>query len=166
MARNGYHFVSLAPAARIRENVDLYWNLWKEHQSDPDRLNGHVTEPKVGVMRRILVTETDNQAEMVARAAHQDWFHSLTKLWHEYDDHFPDGVFNWDSSTQNETLNYGSPSRVNEQIARLLEVSGCNYLICVFAWGTMSHEQSLNSLRLFVDEVMPDFQDNHQAITQ
>jgi len=166
VARNGYHFVSLAPAARIRENVDLYWNLWKEHQSDPDRPNGHVTEPKVGVMRRILVAETDNEAEMVARAAHQDWFHSLTKLWHEYDDHFPDGLFNWDSSTQNETLNYGSPSRVNEQIARLLEVSGCNYLICVFAWGTMSHEQSLNSLRLFVDEVMPNFQDNPQVITQ
>jgi beta-galactosidase GanA len=34
-------------------------------------------------------------------------------------------------------------------------VSGCNYVICAFAWGTLSPEQSMRSLRLFADEVMP-----------
>ena len=37
-------------------------------------------------------------------------------------------------------------------------------VLTAFAWGTMSHEQSLNSLRLFVAEVMSDFKDNPQAI--
>ena len=38
---------------------------------------------------------------------------------------------------------------------QLLEVSGCNYVICSFAWGSFSHQQTLRSLRLFIDEVMP-----------
>ena len=164
VAKNGYHFVDLGPAARVREHVDLYWNLWEEHRLKPNRLNGHVTEPKVGIMRQIVVAETDKEADTAARTAHQDWFDSITKLWHEYDDHMPDALFNWDTSIQNETIIHGSPSRVKEQIGRMFEVSGCNYLICAFAWGTMSHEQSLNSLRLFVDEVMADFRDNPRAI--
>ena len=56
-----------------------------------------------------------------------------------------------------ETILYGSPARVREQMARLLEVSGCNYVICAFAWGSIPHEQALRSLRLFSEEVMPAF---------
>ena len=52
-----------------------------------------MTEPKVGIMRQIVVAETDKEAETAARTAHQDWFDSITKLWHEYDDHMPDGLF-------------------------------------------------------------------------
>jgi hypothetical protein len=49
---------------------------------------------------------------------------------------------------------FGSPTCVREQMAELLEVSGCNYVICTFAWGTFPHEQTL---RLFAEEVMPAF---------
>ena len=48
-------------------------------------------------------------------------------------------------------------ARVREQMARLLEVSGCNYVLCAFAWGTFPHAQTLHSLRLFAEEVMPAF---------
>jgi hypothetical protein len=46
---------------------------------------------------------------------------------------------------------------VREQIEQLLAVSGCNYVICAFAWGTLPHEHTLRSLRLFTEEVMPAF---------
>jgi hypothetical protein len=49
------------------------------------------------------------------------------------------------------------PARVREQLARLLEVSGCNDVICAFAWGTLTYEQTRRSLRLFAAEVMPAF---------
>jgi alkanesulfonate monooxygenase SsuD/methylene tetrahydromethanopterin reductase-like flavin-dependent oxidoreductase (luciferase family) len=85
------------------------------------------------------------------------WYRSITKLWHAHDDHTPDGVFAWETATQYETILFGSPARVREQLARLLEVSGCNYVICVFAWGTLTYEQTRRSLRLFAEEVMPAF---------
>jgi hypothetical protein len=42
-------------------------------------------------------------------------------------------------------------------MARLLEVSGCTYVLGAFAWGTLSQAQALRSLRLFAEEVMPAF---------
>jgi hypothetical protein len=79
------------------------------------------------------------------------------KLWHDYDYHTYDAFFAWEPSLRGETILFGSPPRVREQIARLLEVSGCNYVIGAFAWGTLPHEQALRSLRLFAEEVMPAF---------
>jgi alkanesulfonate monooxygenase SsuD/methylene tetrahydromethanopterin reductase-like flavin-dependent oxidoreductase (luciferase family) len=156
-ARHGYHFVSLGPAAGVRQLVDIYWQTWKVHRQAPDRLNGHVAAPKVGVVRQVFVADTDAEALATTRAAHRDWYRSITKLWHDHDDHMPDNLFSWETSTQHETILFGSPTRVREQMAELLEVSGCNYVIGAFAWGTFPHEQTLHSLRLFAEEVMPAF---------
>jgi alkanesulfonate monooxygenase SsuD/methylene tetrahydromethanopterin reductase-like flavin-dependent oxidoreductase (luciferase family) len=79
------------------------------------------------------------------------------KLWHDYDYHTYDAFFAWEPSLQGETILFGSPARVREQMARLLEVSGCNYVIGAFAWGTLPLAQTLHSLRLFAAEVMPAF---------
>jgi alkanesulfonate monooxygenase SsuD/methylene tetrahydromethanopterin reductase-like flavin-dependent oxidoreductase (luciferase family) len=156
-ARHGYHFVSLGPAARVRPLVDMYWQTWEAHRQGPDRLNGHVAAPKVGILRQLYVADTDDEALAATRTAHENWYHSMTKLWHDHDDHTPDGIFSWEASTQNETIIFGSPARVREQIAQLLDVTGCNYVIGAFAWGSLSHEQTMRSLRLFTEEVMPAF---------
>lgn len=155
--RHGFSFADLGPAAAIRPHVDLYWQAWRAHQHDKDRLNGHVAEPKVGVLRQVFVADSDGEALAAARAAHATWFHSITKLWHEHDDHFGDDLFSWETSTRYETLLSGSPGRVREQMARLIEESGCNYVLCAFTWGGFSQEQSMHSLRLFAGEVMPAF---------
>ena len=101
------------------------------------------------------LADTDAEALAATRSAHRDRFRSITKLWHDHDDHFPDSRFSWETATQPQTILFGSPARVREQMAQLLEVSGCNYVICAFAWGTFTHEQTLRSLRLFAEEVMP-----------
>jgi alkanesulfonate monooxygenase SsuD/methylene tetrahydromethanopterin reductase-like flavin-dependent oxidoreductase (luciferase family) len=111
-ARHGYHFVTLGPAAHVRENVDLYWQTWNAHRHDPDRLNGHVAEPKVGILRQVVVADTDAEALAATRTAHTHWFRSITKLWHDHDDHFPDSLFSWETSTQHETILFGSPACV------------------------------------------------------
>jgi len=156
-ARHGYHFVTLGGAAHVRELVDMYRQTWERHRHDPDRLNGHVTAPRVGILRQVVVARTDDEVLAATRAAHANWYRSITKLWHDHDDHTPDGLFNWEVSTQHETIIFGSPARVRDQMARLLEVSDCNYVICAFAWGSLPHAQAMNSLRLFADEVMPAF---------
>ena len=103
------------------------------------------------------MAETDDEALAVARSGYTDWYRSITKLWHEHDDHHPDELFSWEVATQHETIIFGSPARVREQMTRLLEASGCNYVICSFSWGTLTLEQMLRSLSLFAEEVMPAF---------
>ncbi len=154
-ARHGFNFVGLGPAAAVRELVETYRRTWQAHRDDPGRLNAHVAEPRLGVVRQVVVAETDDAALAITRSAHNDWYRSITKLWHDHDDHSVDGLFAWDTATQFETIVHGSPARVREQIARLVVTSGCNYVICAFAWGTLSHEHALRSLHLFADEVMP-----------
>jgi alkanesulfonate monooxygenase SsuD/methylene tetrahydromethanopterin reductase-like flavin-dependent oxidoreductase (luciferase family) len=156
-AKHGYNFVGLGPAALVRQHVDLYWQTWAAHRQEPGRLNGHVVAPKVGIGRVVVVADTDAEALAATRAAHGHWYRSITKLWHDHDDHSVDGLFAWEPSLQGETILFGTPARVREQMARLLEVSGCNYVICAFAWGTLPHAQALHSLRLFAEEVMPAF---------
>ena len=42
-------------------------------------------------------------------------------------------------------------------MSRLIETTGVNYVICSFAWGDLTLVQSLRSLHLFADHVMPAF---------
>ena len=156
-AEQGFNMVTLGPAEMVGSLVESYWETWEKHRTQGDRLNNHVTEPKVGVVRQVFIADTDEAAESAAIPAHNDWFHSITKLWHAHGDHFPDGLFNWETSTQQETLMHGSPDKVRDQMKHLVQTSGCNYVICSFAWGTFTQEQKLHSLRLFTEEVMPAF---------
>lgn len=157
LARGGYNFVRLGPAGMAREPVAEYWRTWAAHKDDPGRVNGHVAAPKVGLVRQIVVAETDDEAASLAQSAHAVWEHSILKLWHDHEDRSRDMQFSWQVASQHETILFGSPARVREQMARMLEVSGCDYVLCVFAWGNLTHEQSMRSLRLFSEHVMPAF---------
>ena len=116
-ARQGCNFVGLGPAAPVRAHVDAYWRTWESAPARPGQLNGHVAAPKVGILRQVVVAETDGEALAAARAAHGDWYHSITKLWHDHDDHSVDELFAWETATQSETMIFGSPARVREQVA-------------------------------------------------
>ena len=35
--------------------------------------------------------------------------------------------------------------------------TGANYFVCSFQWGSLSNEQAMQSLELFVSEVMPHY---------
>ncbi len=50
----------------------------------------------------------------------------------------------------------GSPSSVREYMDEYVE-TGANYCVCSFQWGSLSHEQAMQSLELFVGEVMPHY---------
>ena len=153
--RHGFNFVGLGSAAAVREHVDAYWREWNAHPHDPQRLNGHVAAPKVGVLRLVVVADSDAEAAAAARAAHAVWFRSITRLWHEHGDHSIDGLFAWETAVADGGILFGSPPRVREAMQQLAVASGCNYVICAFAWGTLPSELSLRSLRLFAAEVMP-----------
>jgi hypothetical protein len=49
----------------------------------------------------------------------------------------------------------GSPGTVRARLQALVEASGGNYFLATFAFGSLSTEQILRSLRLFAEEIMP-----------
>jgi alkanesulfonate monooxygenase SsuD/methylene tetrahydromethanopterin reductase-like flavin-dependent oxidoreductase (luciferase family) len=50
----------------------------------------------------------------------------------------------------------GSPSSIREYMEAYLE-TGANYFVCSFQWGSLTHEQAIQSIELFVSEVMPHY---------
>jgi alkanesulfonate monooxygenase SsuD/methylene tetrahydromethanopterin reductase-like flavin-dependent oxidoreductase (luciferase family) len=157
VARHGFNFVDRGPAAAVRERVDAYWRIWEQHRHELGRFNAHVAAPRVGILCQVVVAETDDEALSIARPAFADFNHSILKLWHDHGDHGVDALFDWETSLQQATVIYGSPDRVREQVSRIVETSGCNYVVCAFSWGTLPQKQTLRSLELFAQEVMPAF---------
>lgn len=56
------------------------------------------------------------------------------------------------------TLMLGTPASVRERIEQEIEQTGANYYVPRFAYGNLTHEESVRSLELFTHEVMPHFQ--------
>jgi len=56
----------------------------------------------------------------------------------------------------------GSPATVRDLLAAQLGETGCNYVVGQFTFGDMTLAESLHSIRLFVDEVMPALRANER----
>ena len=52
----------------------------------------------------------------------------------------------------------GSPESVKTQVKEHLDITGSNYFVGSFAFGTLSTEQIIKSMHLFAEEVMLAFQ--------
>ncbi len=159
-AAKGMHLVSLGPAPAFRAMVDRHRSAWLQHQDDPGRLNPHVTTPRVGITRLVVVAETHAKAEAIVRAVHPRWKASFVKLWADHDDmsiYQRVSLLDLEAALRDEMILCGSPERVRAQVARLIEATNADYFVGCFAWGELTLEQSLTSLRLFADEVIPAF---------
>jgi len=51
----------------------------------------------------------------------------------------------------------GTPEQVIEGLKREIAISGVNYVLTRFAYGDLSHDESVHSLSLFTSKVMPAF---------
>jgi alkanesulfonate monooxygenase SsuD/methylene tetrahydromethanopterin reductase-like flavin-dependent oxidoreductase (luciferase family) len=156
-AARGMHLVGLGPAEVFRPFADRYRAESSRHRADPARLNRHVGTPRIGMTRQVVVADTDAEAEAIVRAVHPRWATSFLKLWNDHGDTTYQHRVNLDTALRSESILCGTPARVRVQVARLIEATGVNYVVCCFAWGDLTLAQSLHSLRLFADEVMPAF---------
>jgi len=157
-ASQNMNLAGLGPAEAYRPFVERYRAVWPQHRHDAKRLNPHVATPRIAINRQIVVADTDKEAEAIVRAAHPRWAASFVKLWADHGDTTYVQRVNLDAALERETILVGSPERVRDQVARLVETTGADYVIGCFAWGDLTQEQSLRSLRLFAEKIMPSFQ--------
>jgi alkanesulfonate monooxygenase SsuD/methylene tetrahydromethanopterin reductase-like flavin-dependent oxidoreductase (luciferase family) len=160
LAQQGLNTIThYPPMTTMRELFDLYKRVWQEHQTNPDRLNAHVPEPKYGIVRHVYVAETDAQALQEAKAAFADFIYNFNYLRMVNGDTSGRAAYLADFEARlAEGLHVvGSPEAVKRQVQEHLRITGSNYFVGSFCFGTLSREQTLHSLRLFAEEVMPAF---------
>ncbi|HYD56708.1 MAG TPA: LLM class flavin-dependent oxidoreductase [Burkholderiales bacterium] len=154
--QNRVNAVVNGPLSRVREITDRYRAEWAAAGHDAANM------PMVGTTRHVVVAPTDAEALWIARRAYARWWSSFMFLWKKHDAApmfaaFPE---DFDQVFQAGLAAVGSPATVRRLLESEISQSGVNYLLCRFAFGDLTLEESLRSVDLFAAQVLPYFKGN------
>ena len=148
-ARRRANAVGHGPVAGMRPIAEAYFEITGGKVANGVGL--------VGCGRHVYVADTDAEAMKLAAPAYKAWYDSLVHLWRKFRSvpfHFAESL---EIALARDAAIVGSPATVRAEIERHVEGSRCNYFVTRFAYGTLTHEESMRSLALFTSEVMPHF---------
>ncbi|MGH7932161.1 MAG: hypothetical protein ACREQN_03230 [Candidatus Binataceae bacterium] len=155
--------------AQFPEIIARYKKIWEEHRKDPGRINPHVADPIIGSLRHIVVADTDQEADAIARVS-----------WPVYQNNFakrgidgpgpetrPDGSVvpipnggpatrlarDYEWAKKAEIVLVGSPDTIGKYVKKY--PADANYFMTSFHWGSLTHDQAMHSLELFGTEIIP-----------
>ena len=153
-ARKGLNIVTNDNPSKARTIVDRYQEIWRGlHRTGP--------VPKMGLVRFIVVADTDAEAMTIARRAYLRWRSSFVYL-SALNGSLPDSPLNVESFDRLVQLGYavaGAPDAVSTFLKEQTEASGTNYVVGQFCFGDLSLAEMLRSVELFAAHVMPKLRD-------
>jgi alkanesulfonate monooxygenase SsuD/methylene tetrahydromethanopterin reductase-like flavin-dependent oxidoreductase (luciferase family) len=153
-ALEGANIATLVPAPAARKVADRVRAEWAK--------NGHPAEPAplVGIIRHMVLAETEAEARAVAERAYRRWYRHLALLWTERGMKLPMAV------PMPEELGpllafggafAGTPEAARAYIAEQIATSGANYFVCDITFGDITLEEAMRTVELLGREVMPHF---------
>ena len=107
----------------------------------------------------IVARRPPAQVRAITDRYRAEW-RALGRPWHQHGVPFPLEAAlpeDWRVLQQNGDAIAGTPNAVRDYIAAEIEATGINYYVCDFAFGTISHDEAMQSVELFTPEVMPAF---------
>ena len=158
----GMHFTTNGPTLRAKANIDSF-------RAALDRRGG-AAQPKaefsggtaVGVLRQVVVADTEAEARAIAEPAVKHHHANLTYLarLHAYEGSVAQRLniplaATFEDALKEGTVIAGTPESVRAEIERQTAELGINYLLTYPFFGAMRLDQALRSLALFSTEVMP-----------
>jgi alkanesulfonate monooxygenase SsuD/methylene tetrahydromethanopterin reductase-like flavin-dependent oxidoreductase (luciferase family) len=158
---HGLHFVTLGPNEAAKANIDTFKAGFAKH--------GKAASPKpefpggvaMGVQRHIFVDETDEKANAWAKPAMDAHLANINWLRNKHGVTMTQARMrvtrgaNFEECVAEGTAIAGSPRTVLAEIEKHHKQIGFNYLLTYLFLGTMSMDDAMRSLKLFVAEVMP-----------
>jgi alkanesulfonate monooxygenase SsuD/methylene tetrahydromethanopterin reductase-like flavin-dependent oxidoreductase (luciferase family) len=163
MARHGMNtLLHRVTAAQAAELFNAYRSQLAEHADDADRLNAHVANPKLGLVRLVHLADTDEAAVRQAKASFEYFqgnmgFLSRTRGARPSPGVQVRGMHGFEDEVDEGRYLAGCPETVARLVEEQVRISGCNYFVGAFATGNLTTEQVLRSVKLFADRVMPLF---------
>ncbi len=154
-AENNVNIVCNGPSAPIKAITDKYKEIWHA-KFDAEKS----VMPFMGLGRHLVIAKTSQEAYNIGKRAFACWYNSLQHLWRAHGNPMKSYPIPEDfaAATSAGIVITGTADEVAEKLAREVEISGANYVLTRFAFGDLTYEESLTSLNLFIEEVMPQFQ--------
>jgi alkanesulfonate monooxygenase SsuD/methylene tetrahydromethanopterin reductase-like flavin-dependent oxidoreductase (luciferase family) len=149
-AHQALNMVSLDSAKDTRAYNDRYREVWRQLQGD------QTPTPKLGLSRFIVIADNEPEALSAARRAYPVWHKHFYYLYHlrggkPTHPRPPD----FDKMMERGQAVAGTPYSVTKFLQAEVDQSAANYLVGQFAFGDLSLAESLRSVELFQNYVMP-----------
>ena len=158
---HGMHFCANGQPELAQENIAAY-------RAALDKRGG-AAQPKdefdggaaVGLLRHIVVADTDEDARRIAKpaldhhAASLNWLrkkHGSTQFTNRLNVHRGETFESWEEM---QMVIAGSPDTVRAEIERQAKLLGLNYLVAYLFFGSMTLADAMRSQTLFATEIMP-----------
>lgn len=158
---HGLHFVANGPVTLAKENIAAFRAALEARGGAAQPKAGFAGGTAIGMLRHIVVADTDEEARCIAKPAmdhHAASLHWLRKM-HAGDQlaarlNVPHGETfeEWDAAKM---VVAGSPDTVRAELNAQIAETGINYLVTYLFFGTMSLADAMRSLSLFTEEVKP-----------
>jgi alkanesulfonate monooxygenase SsuD/methylene tetrahydromethanopterin reductase-like flavin-dependent oxidoreductase (luciferase family) len=153
-ARKGLNIVTNDMPGNTRAIIERYQQIWREVQ---DAQAETAAPPKIGMVRFVLVADSDAEAMTIARRAYLRWRTSFSHAW-ELNGALPNSplrVDGFDTLIKQGQAIAGSPETVRAFLASQIKECGANYIVGQFCFGDLTLEEMLRSVGLFAAEVVP-----------
>src|SRR4051812_27086821 len=150
-ARRGLHMVCNDPPALARAIHARFRQVWRE-------VNGaNAVLPKMGMVRMIVVADSDSEAMAIARRPYLRWRTSFCYLheMHGPPPNSPLNVASFDKLIEQGQAIAGSPETVRKFLAAQIADTGANYVVGQLCFGDLTLNEMLRSVELFAARVMP-----------
>ncbi|HEY7221957.1 MAG TPA: LLM class flavin-dependent oxidoreductase [Candidatus Binatia bacterium] len=152
-AKQGLNMVSLDSANDTQSYNARYRQVWRE-------LHGDRPTPKLGLSRFIVIAENGNEALAAACRAYPVWhkhFYYLYSLKGGKPAHPRPAEF--EKMMERGQAVAGDPDIVTKFLQAEIDLSAANYLVGQFGFGDLSLAESLRSVQLFSEHVMPQLKE-------
>jgi alkanesulfonate monooxygenase SsuD/methylene tetrahydromethanopterin reductase-like flavin-dependent oxidoreductase (luciferase family) len=149
-ARDNINAVTLDSVADTKGFVASYNKTWADLGRPAS------ARPKFGLGRFVVVADTDEEAHRLGERAYPMWYDSFYFLFRKYGrmpKHPRPATFSEIIADGRAVA--GSPKTVTEMIRAQMAETGCDYFVGQFAFGDLTQEETLHSIGLFADHVMP-----------
>ncbi len=157
----GMHFTTNGPTARAKTNIAAFKEALRARGSPAVPILDFPGGTAMGVLRYIVVTETDEAAAKIAEPAftyhlsninYLRNLHGSTELTQRLSIHQD---LTYQSGVASGIVIVGTPETVEAKIAEQAGELGINYLLAYLFFGTMRLADARRSLDLFASDVMP-----------
>lgn len=161
--RGGHNFIFptvISPEMRAR-----YDELRAESRRQSGHQNPHVDDPAIAQCQGLVIADTDEEAQAIARRAWSVYAETLQRMHGNIPVHLQTEMPDWDNPLAKQMMSrdpidselviVGSPERVRDYYVEQARRGTANYFILMLPFGDMTNEEAWKTLDSFIGEVIP-----------
>ena len=150
-ANLGSNIVSLDTAEETGIFAERFRSEWTALHGSLDKM------PLIGLVRCVYVDEDETRALEAAKRAYAVWHDSFNWLFRQHNMAIPkhQRPSEFEGMAAQGRAVAGTPKQVSKFLAERMQRADATYLVGQFAFGDLTLEETIRSVRLFGDQVMP-----------